>query len=87
MMSVETMTRRKTTTPETAVPLKGWLTTTDAAIRLGISRQMVNRMVHAGQFATLQTIGDKPLFIVSVKEIEMMVAVREAKERERAEQN
>ena len=77
---METMTRKRATTPETAAPLKGWLTTTDAALRLGISRQMVNRMVHAGQFATLQTIGDKPLFIVQVKEIDQMVAERQLRE-------
>ena len=72
-------TKQKVTTPENAEPLKGWLTTTDAAARLKISRQMVNRMVHNGAFKTLQTIGDKPLFIVKEQEIDEMVAARSAK--------
>lgn len=56
--------------PERAPRLREWMTCTEAADRLGISRQAVNRMVNLGEFETLHALGERPIFVVKAVEVE-----------------
>ena len=57
--------------PARLVPvLEGWITAVEAAEVLGISRQSVARMMTEGVFRTLRAVGDRPLYVVRIEEIE-----------------
>jgi predicted site-specific integrase-resolvase len=57
--------------PARLVPvLEGWLTAVEVAEVLGISRQSVARMMTEGVFRTLRQVGDRPLYVVRVEEVE-----------------
>jgi Helix-turn-helix domain len=57
--------------PAQLVPvLEGWITAVEAAEVLGISRQSVARMMADGVFRTLRAVGDRPLYVVRVEEVE-----------------
>lgn len=64
--------------PERAPRLREWMTCTEAADRLGISRQSVNRMVNMGEFETLHALGERPIFVVKTEEVEELVRRRKA---------
>lgn len=60
------------TTPEAAPRLPGWLTPTEASDLLGVSRQTINKMIQAGEFASLHKIGpaSRPQYVISADEVE-----------------
>jgi len=63
----------------TTVPqLTEWVTCTEAAHELGISRQSVNRMVQDGKFETLHALGgaERPLYVIRREEITKLAAAR-----------
>jgi predicted site-specific integrase-resolvase len=62
---------RRESVPLRIVPeLPGWVTANQAADRLGISRQSVARMMAEGVFRTQHGVGERPLYIVRVEEVE-----------------
>jgi excisionase family DNA binding protein len=62
------------TKPDEAPRLKEWASASEISEILGVSRQTVNKMIHAGEFETLHVSGatsaSKPLFLVSRKEVD-----------------
>lgn len=56
--------------PDEAPTLEGWVTASDAAELLGMSRQAFNRKMHRGDFTRLRTLGSKPIFVVARDEVE-----------------
>lgn len=63
------------TKPADAPRLKGWMVASEVASALGISRQTVNQLIHAGEFQTLTLFGGsdaKPQFMVKATEVEKM---------------
>jgi DNA-binding transcriptional regulator LsrR (DeoR family) len=54
--------------PADAPKLEGWITTTELAQRLGLSRQAVSRAAWRRTYASLSTVGDKPVLVVSEEE-------------------
>lgn len=54
-----------------------WIRLASAARILGCSRQNANLMAHDGKFNSLATIDDGNMFVVSRKEVEGIVALRE----------
>lgn len=64
------------TTPEEAPDLTEWITCTQAADILGITRQSVNRMVNAGEFKTLHRLGERPIFVLKKGEVDKMSTTR-----------
>lgn len=60
--------------------LPGWMTATDAAEELGLSRQSINRMISAGVFKTAHTIGKRhPIFVLTDKEVIFIKTKRASK--------
>lgn len=53
-----------------APELEGWLTLTEAAEELDISRQHCWRMANSGKWKTLKRIGTKDVFVVEIAEVE-----------------
>lgn len=50
--------------------LEGWVTISEAAEILGISRQAVHKMVNSGKFRSARKIGSsKPVFVVRAAEV------------------
>lgn len=68
------------TKPDEAPRLKEWASASEISEILGVSRQTVNKMIHAGEFETLHVSGaksaSKPLFVVSRKEVDHIKANR-----------
>jgi hypothetical protein len=61
--------------------LSGWVNITEAAERLGITRQHSYKLASQGGFKTLHRVGNQPAFVISTKEIdEMLTKKREAAE-------
>lgn len=63
------------TKPADAPRLKGWMVASEVASELGISRQTVNQLIHAGEFDSLTVFGGsstKPQFMVKTAEVEKM---------------
>ena len=58
--------------PEEAPRLSEWVTTTEVAAIFGVSRETVNQMVKAGEFATLHLIGPqtRPQYVIRRDEVE-----------------
>lgn len=56
--------------PDRAPRLREWMTATEAAARLGVSRQSVNRMINLGEFETLHALGERPMFVIKAAEVE-----------------
>jgi excisionase family DNA binding protein len=48
--------------------LRGWLTVTEVAGMLNLSRQTVHKMIIAGNFTTVNYVGsaDKPVYLINV---------------------
>lgn len=66
-------------TPSEAPRLPGWVTASEVAEELGISRQTVNQMFWAGEFESLHRVGAdtrKPMFVVATEEYERIKATR-----------
>lgn len=63
---------------EDAPVLEGWITLTDAAELLGISKQAVHKMVTSHKITTLHKIGRKPLYIMREAEITRLRELRRA---------
>ncbi len=49
--------------------LEGWLTFTQAAVELGISRQRFYQLAEAGQLQTAHRLGERPTYIVRTAEV------------------
>lgn len=68
------------TKPSEAPRLEEWASASEISEILGVSRQTVNKMIHAGEFETLHISGaegaSKPLFVVSRKEVAHIKATR-----------
>ena len=68
------------TKPDEAPRLQDWASASEISEILGVSRQTVNKMIHAGEFKTLHisgaTAASKPLFLVSRKEVEQIKSRR-----------
>jgi hypothetical protein len=64
--------------PEDAPRLTEWVTPTEAAAIFDVSRETVNQMVKAGEFATLHLIGSqtRPQYVIRRDEIERIRASR-----------
>ncbi len=60
------------TFPDDAPRLDEWMTPTEIAELLGVSRQTVNVMIRNGEFESLHKIGPetKPQFLVQSEEVE-----------------
>lgn len=54
--------------------LLGWLHAQQVAAALGISRQAVTRMMADGSFRTQRGVGDRPLYVVRIEEVEQFKA-------------
>lgn len=65
-------------TPENAPELKGWVTASQAAELLGISRQSVNRMINRGEFTTLHALGERPVYLISRTEVQKKIGTRKS---------
>lgn len=67
-------------TPETAPRLETWVTVTQAAEILGLSRQTVNHMVHDGVFESLHLFGSptRPQHVLDRYEVEELATSRES---------
>jgi predicted DNA-binding transcriptional regulator AlpA len=61
--------------------LPEWITASQAATILKISRQHVNRLMQEGEFRSLRALGDRPILVVKDAEIRDY-AKRRLKERE-----
>jgi excisionase family DNA binding protein len=48
--------------------LEGWMTATEVAARLHLSRQQVNKMINSGFFSSVHTLGS--LYLVKTAEVE-----------------
>lgn len=59
-------------------PLAGWMKLTDAAERLGMTRQYISRVASNGGFSTLHRIGEgqHALFVVEEHEVESKLEAR-----------
>lgn len=63
---------------ETTVPmLAGWLHAQQVAEELDISRQAVTRMMADGTFRTQRGVGDRPLYIVRIEEVQQLAKAYE----------
>lgn len=69
----------------TAPILKEWMTGTQVAEMLGVSRQHVNRMFNRGEFKTLRRLGERPILIVKTSEVLKHHAARAEQESESLE--
>lgn len=70
----------------TDVPvLEGYVTTEQAAEKLGVTKQAVHKMIDRGQFKTARKAGGptKPFYLIGTLEVEGLVATRAAKVQER----
>lgn len=63
------MPRGKKRDLRTLPELEGWLTFTQAAMELGISRQRFYQLAEAGQLQTAQRLGERPTYIVRTAEV------------------
>lgn len=70
---------------DTAPTLAEWMTGTQVADALGVSRQHVNRMFNRGEFKTLHKLGDRPVLVVSTPEVLEKVENRAEREDAKAE--
>jgi predicted DNA-binding protein (UPF0251 family) len=66
--------------PNTAVEipvLEGWLTASQAAEILGVTRQAVNQKIRAGLFKTAGVVGgDNPVYLIKEREVEKVADER-----------
>lgn len=67
------------TTPSEAPELEGWVTASDAADIMGMSRQAFNRKLHRGDFRTLKMLGSKPIYVLKRTEVEKAAEERRAR--------
>jgi hypothetical protein len=59
--------------------LEGWLTVTEVASTLNISRQAVHKLMGDGVFKNVRYLGseDKPVYIINKPEVERVLQSRE----------
>ena len=60
--------------------LAGWVSLTEAATILGVSRQYASKQAATGGFRSVHRIGASPSFVVSIFEVEAMLATRAEKQ-------
>lgn len=56
--------------------LEGWVNLTEAAEKLGVTRQHAYKLAKNGGFSTLHQLGTKPAYVVNTTEIEKILAAR-----------
>lgn len=66
-------------------PLLDWMTGPQLAEMFGITRQQIHKMMLRGEFRTLRALGEKPIYVVSRQEAEIIAATRMRKREEREE--
>lgn len=54
--------------------LEGWMTATEVAQKLNLSRQQINKLINGGFFTTVHTLGS--LYLVESREVEEAVRKR-----------
>lgn len=57
--------------------LEGWVTLTDAARHLKISRQAAHKMMERGTFYQVRKVGPVPVYLVSQKDLDRVYEERE----------
>lgn len=59
-------------------PLDGWVTASQAATALDITRQALHKKIRAGDFTTVRRLGDasKPFYIIREVEIDRVKTAR-----------
>lgn len=62
--------------PTEAPALEGWVTASEVAGELGVSRQTANKMINRGDFATLHTLGKRSMYVVREEEVERVKEAR-----------
>lgn len=56
---------------DTTIPvLEGWITTSEAAKIIGITRQHANRLVRDKVFPSVRKVGTPPLYLIQREEVE-----------------
>lgn len=65
--------------PRSYPKLEGWLTITEVAAKLKVSRQACHKMLADGRFASAHQVGSgiKPIYIIASDEVEELRAARE----------
>lgn len=62
--------------------LEGWLSFPEAAEVLGVSKQMIHKMVFSSGLFNLETevrsVGDRPIYVVDEKKVRALKATRKA---------
>lgn len=54
--------------------LEGWLTATEVASAMGMSRQQINKMINSGFFSTVHTLGS--LYLIHDIEVQEILRKR-----------
>lgn len=59
-------------------PRLEWMTASEVAIALGLSRQAVNDMIKKGDFATLHLVGpeSRPQYVIARSEVDRIKSTR-----------
>lgn len=57
-------------------PLADWLTGPQVAKALGLTRQSVHKMMLDGTFKSIHAVGEKPVYVVSLKEVQAIAKQR-----------
>lgn len=51
--------------------LEGWATFPEAAAELGVTKQAIHKMVFEnGEFQSLRAVGSKPVYVISIEEVQ-----------------
>lgn len=59
-------------------PLADWLTGPQVAKALGLTRQSVHKMMLDGTFESVHAVGEKPVYVVSLKEVQKVAQQRQS---------
>jgi len=70
------MTAKKNSILNEIPYLEGWLTGPQIAQALGLTRQSVHKMMLDGTFQTIHAVGDKPVYVVALKEVQTIAQQR-----------
>jgi hypothetical protein len=64
--------------PKNYPKLEGWLTVTETALQLKVSRQACHKMITEGVFKSVHTVGNgmKPIYVVTSDEVAHVKASR-----------
>jgi excisionase family DNA binding protein len=60
-----------------APKLEGWMIATEAAEYLGVSKTTVQKMMKAGKFKTMWSVGNKPIYLLLTSEVDALKQQRD----------